>query len=172
MSFVLEDGTAPDGANSYLSVDDANTYCSDRGLTFAASPTTLGEEALVRATAALDAMYRGRFPGYRTNGRSQSLEWPRTAAYDAEWNPIDNDEIPVEVKNAVAEMAVRELEAPGSMMPDLERGGQVRRLKAGSVEVEYGSNSTATTTFQLIDGIMAPLLGAGTASFVGYAIRG
>lgn len=172
MTIIVEDGTAPADANAYVSVDDCAAYCDARGLTFGTSPTTAGEEAIIRATAAIDARYRGRFPGYRTNGRGQSLEWPRTGALDAEYQPIGGDEIPVEIIHATCEAAVREIAEPGSMMPDLERGGGVKRLKAGSVEIEYGSNATAQTTFTLIDGILSPLLGAAVSSYVGRAERG
>jgi hypothetical protein len=169
---IVEDGTGLANADAYVTVDYCADYCTERGLTFGTSPTLVGEQAIVRATAALDAIYRGRFSGYKTHGRDQSLEWPRTASYDREFYTLPNDEIPTEVKYATCEMAVRELADPGSMMPDLERGGQVRRLKAGSVEIEYGSNSMAQTTFQLVDGIMSGLLGSQPLSFVGVAVRG
>ena len=172
MTIIVEDGTAPAGANAYVSVDDCQAYCDARGLTFGASPTEVGEEAIIRATTAIDARYRGRFPGYKTNGRNQSLEWPRTAAYDAEWNAIGGTEIPIEIINATCEAAVRELASPGSMMPDLERGGSIKRLKAGSVEIEYGANAMAQTTFTLIDGILSPLLGSAVSAYVGRAVRG
>jgi hypothetical protein len=166
---VLEDGTGIEAANSYVSEDDLDTYCDDRATTLADGDA---EAALVRATASLDARYRSRYPGYRTSGRSQGLDWPRTSAYDGEGNAIASDEIPVEVKNAVCELAIRELTSPGSTMPDLERGGQIRRLKADTVEIEYGANAEARTTFQLIDGIMAPLLGSSISSLSGVAVRG
>jgi hypothetical protein len=44
-------------------------------------------------------------------------------------------------------------------MPDLDRGGTIKSVKAGSVSVEYAANAQANTTFQLIDGILAPLIG-------------
>jgi hypothetical protein len=80
--------------------------------------------------------------------------------------------IPQEVVQATCEMAIRELIEPGSMMPDLDRGGQVKELAAGSVRIVYGDNALAQTTFQLVDGIMAGLLGSPVASFVGTAVRG
>lgn len=172
MAISVEDGTGVPGADSYISVDDAGLYCTARGLTFADGADADKEAALRRATAALDAMYRSRFPGSKANGRSQSLEWPRTGAEDAEGEEISDDEVPVEVLNAVCEMAVRELAEPGSMLPDLERGGQVRALKAGSVSIEYGANAEARTTFQLIDGLLSGLLGAQVYPFAGTAIRG
>lgn len=169
MALILEDGTAPDGANSYADEDTLGTYTDYRAITLAAGDA---EAALIRATVALDATYRGRFGGYRTNGRNQSLEWPRTAAYDAEGNAIAGDEIPVEIINATCEFAIRELIEAGSTMPDLERGGAIKRLKAGSVEVEYAGNAGNATVFQIVDGILAGLLGSPVASFVGRAVRG
>jgi hypothetical protein len=169
MTIVVEDGSAPSGANSYVSEDELDTYADDRATELADGDA---EAALIRASAAVDARYRGRYPGYRTNGRAQSMEWPRTAAYDNEWNPIAGNEVPVELKNAVCEIAIRELSSPGSFIPDLERGGQIKMLKAGSVEIEYADNAIATTTFQLVDGILAPILSSAVASFSGYATRG
>ena len=94
-------------------------------------------------------------------------------AYDVEGNIIGSDEVPVEIINATIEAALRELATPGSMLPDLERGGQLKRVKAGSVEVEYGSNATATTDFQLIDGLLSGLLqSGGGGGMFGVAVRG
>jgi len=156
MSFVLEDGTGLADATSYASEDDFDTYTEDRGYTVTVGDT---EAALIRATQILDATYRREFPGSRTNGRAQALEWPRTGATDFNGDDIDEDEVPIEIIEATCELALRELASPGSTMPDLDRGGTVHRVRAGSVEVEYGANASATTTFQLIDGILAPLIG-------------
>lgn len=173
MTLVVEDGSGLAEANSYVSMDDCAAYCTARGLTFVTSPSVDGEAALIRATAAIDATYRGRFPGYKASGRSQSLEWPRGQAYDAEGLLIAGDEIPIEIINATCEAAVRELAEPNSMMPDLERGGSVKRLKAGSVEIEYGANAEARTTFTLIGGILSAILSGGSSGgLYGVAARG
>lgn len=172
MSLNVETGTGDADSDAYVSVADCATYATARGLTFPTSPAGPAEAAIIRATAAIDAMYRARFPGQRLNGRTQALEWPRKYASDAEGNPIAEDEIPQEVINATCEAAVRELAAPNSMMPDLERGGQIKSIKAGSVAIEYGGNATARTAFTLIDGILAGLLGVAQPSFVATAVRG
>ncbi len=170
MAFIVEDGTGVAGATSYASEDDFDTYTEDRNYTVTVGDT---ETALIRATQVLDATYRKRFPGTRTNARSQNLEWPRTNATDDAGNEIAVDEIPVEIIDATCELALRELASPGSTMPDVDRGGQPRRLKAGSVEIEYGANATAQATFSLIDGILDGLLaGTGSGSIQGTAIRG
>lgn len=173
MALIVEDGTGLAGANSYVSMDDCALYCADRGLSFATSPSATGEAALIRATEAIDAIYRGRFPGYRVRGRAQALEWPRLAAYDVEGNLIVGDEIPIEVVNATCEAAVRELAVPNSMMPDLKRGGHLKSFKAGSVAVEFGANAAPGTVFSLIDGILAGILGGGSGGgLFGVAVRG
>lgn len=173
MTIIVEGGTGVADANSYVSMDDCATYCDARGYTFSTGITEAKEAALIRARTSLDTTYRSRYPGYRTNGRDQELEWPRTEATDADGEEIAGDEIPQEIIDAQCEFAVRELAEAGSTMPDLERGGNVKRLKAGSVEVEYGGNATATTTFTIVDGILSGLLGGGDGGgLFATAVRG
>lgn len=172
MALVLEDGSGVDGANTYALEADADAYFDMRGTTAWTDSAGDKEGALVRGTAAIDATYRARFGGYKTNGRTQALQWPRTGVYDAEGLPIASDEIPQEIIDATCEAALRELTSPGSMMPDLERDGAIKRIKADVVEIEYAGNASATTTFSLIDGILSGLLGSSVASFVGRAVRG
>lgn len=169
MPIVVEDGTGLANANSYASEGTLEVYADNHGVTLA---TGDAEAALIRATAAIDATYRGRFPGYKTNGRDQALELPRLAGYDIEGNLLPADEVWTEVVNATCEAAIRELIEPGSMMPDLERGGNIKSLKAGSVAIEYGANATARTTFTVIDGILSGILISGSAGgLFGRAVR-
>jgi hypothetical protein len=104
---IVEDGTGQiPGVNSYVSVDDANSYCEDHGLLFAASPIALTEAALIRASIAIDARYSNTFPGYRKNGRDQGLQWPRAAAYDVGGWLVRDDQVPIEIIQATCEAAV------------------------------------------------------------------
>jgi hypothetical protein len=171
MTLVVEDGTGKPDADAYVTVEDCGTYAVARGLTFPTSPAGPAEAAIIRATAAIDALYRARFSGQKLNGRTQSLEWPRKCAFDASGSAIDSDEVPFEIVNAVCEAAVRELAAPNSMMPDLERGGQIQMLKAGSVEIQYGANAAAQTTFSIINGLLSGLIG-GSGGLFAEAVRG
>ena len=172
MSLNVETGTGAGNSDAYVSVEDCAAYATARGLTFPTSPVGPAEAAIIRATAAIDAMYRARFPGQRLNGRAQALEFPRKYASDAEGNPIAEDEIPQEIINATCEAAVRELATPNSMLPDIERGGGIRSLKAGSVAIEYAGNASARTTFTAIDGILSGLLGTASLPWIGQAVRG
>lgn len=172
MSLIVEDGTGKTDANAYVALADCVAYAAARGLTFPASPAGPAEAAIIRATTAIDATYRSRFSGEKLNGRAQALEWPRKYATDATGSSIDSDEVPFEIVEATCEAAVRELATPGGMMPDLERGGQIKALSAGSVSIEYGSNASAQTTFSLIDGILSGLIGGGNSGLFGQAVRG
>jgi hypothetical protein len=159
MALILEDGTGPAGANAYATEAMCDTYCDTRAITDWTSNTTGDKEAaLIRGSIGIDGLYRARFPGYRTYFRAQGLEWPRTMAYDAEGILVPGNAVPQEIIDAACEAAVRELVAPGSMIPDLERGGGILRLQAGSVAIDYGAASTPYTTFGVIDGIVAKLL--------------
>jgi Putative DnaT-like ssDNA binding protein len=166
---IVEDGTGLSTANSYVSEDDADTYFDAKGNTDWTDSSDDKEAALVRATQAIDATYRMRFPGYKTELRNQALEWPRTSAYDAQNNIVEG--VPVEIIQATCEAALRELTDPNSMRPDLSRGGDVRRLQAGSVSIEYGAGSSTVTTYTLIDGILSGLLGP-KSIFNAVAVRG
>lgn len=169
MGIVVEDGTGLANANSYASENALGDYSDDRAVKLASGDA---EAALVRASAALDALFGSRYPGYRTNGRSQGLMWPRTEATDAEGEEIATDEIPQEIIAATCELAIRELTEAGSTMPDIEAGGLPKRIKAGSVEIEKFGNAGVTAAFQIVDGIMASLLGAASNSFTATSARG
>ena len=159
---VVETGTGASDSESYVSVSDAASYAAARGLAFPSSPEAPAEQALRRATTFIDATYRASFPGARTNGRSQALQWPRVDAYDREGEEIASDEIPAEIVSATIEAAVRELASPGSLSPDIVPGEITKRMKAGSVEIEYAVGSGAASEQRpvatVVDDILSGLL--------------
>lgn len=171
MALVLETGAGLPNSNSYATEAMADAYAADRGNTTWTDSADDKEAALIRATAAIDAQYRGRFAGWRTNNRDQALEWPRADAYDADDNLIDSDEIPTEIIQATIEAAFRELASPGAMMPDLDRGGDIKRLQAGSVSVEYSASASVRTAFTLIDGILSRLFRNVATGLYGRTVR-
>jgi len=173
---VVETGTGASDSESYVSVSDAASYAAARGLTFPTSPEAPAEQALRRATTWLDAAYRASFPGARTNGRSQPLQWPRTEAYDRDGEEIASDEIPVEIINATIEAAVRELASPGSLSPDVTPAETTKRMKAGSVEIEYFEPSSPSTDqrpiVSVVDDILSGLLAVNRGPVLfGTAVR-
>lgn len=158
MALVTTPGAA--NADSYVTLEEIAAYATSHGKTFAASPSAPAEAAARVATQYIDTNYRSRFPGSRTSGRSQSLEWPRTGAQDAAGNDIASNEIPQEIKDASCEAAIRELAKPGSLAPDQKR--KVKSVKAGSVGVEFDPTAPAGVTFTSIDAILDGLLAPGS----------
>ena len=98
-------------------------YCDNRGYTVPAGDIT---DSLVRASQYIDSRYGAMFIGYRTHGRDQPRQWPRTNAYDYEGYYLDPEETPSEVRMATYEAAIRELQSPGSLSRISSRGRSSR----------------------------------------------
>lgn len=87
------------------------------------------------------------------------------STYNGRWAGVwTNDDAPEAVQFAIIEAARRELVEPGSMAPDLDRGGEVKSLKAGSVSIEYKDSAPAVTAFPVIEGLLSGLLMPASAS--------
>jgi hypothetical protein len=157
-------------ADNYGTVAGFLTWAADRAKTYAADDTAI-LAALVRASEYVDAAYMAQWQGFKTNGRSQVRQWPRAGAADREGLTLSSDTVPVEVENATYEGADREIVAPGALAADIKPGGGIiRRVKAGSTEVEYAADTANTTTFTRIDQALSPLIG-GTSSYSGNTAR-
>lgn len=171
MALIVETGSGASDSESYVSVADCAAYASNRGLSFPTTDVGACEAALRKGAAWIDARYGRRYPGLRQYGREQRLEWPRSGASDAGGWAIDANVVPHEVIEATCEAAIRELSDPGTLSPDLERGGAIKRLAAGSVEIEYADSASAVTLFRRVDEAMAGLLRP-VSPYSGRVVRG
>ena len=163
---IVEDGSIVADANSYVTYDYALAYHALRGNSAWAAGSELNQQyAIIRATQAVDSIYKGKWKGEPTEYGAQELEWPRSGVTVGSTS-IDDDVIPAAIKKAVCEAALRELATPGSMTPDLDRGGEIKRVKADVVEVEYMDGANSTTTFTAIDGLLADLVTGTSASSI------
>lgn len=175
MALTVEDGSGVAGADALITLAFADAYHSSLGnTTWTGDDTTIKEPAIKRSTAFVSNSLS--WMGYRVSGRSQSLAWPRTGVYDSEGYSIASAEIPIEVKNAVAEIALRELVSPGAMNPDFTQSEMVKREKVGSLEVEYLNSSTTAEAQRPVllvvrDMIGQFLAGGGTSILSGSTVR-
>lgn len=169
---IVETGAGAYDSETYASTDTAAAYADANGLTFVITgdDLTLAEQALRRGTKWLDAYFRDRFPGWKTNGRNQALEWPRTGAYDNATLPqtIGQNEIPIEIINACIEAAIREKATPGYLSPDVTMSEVYSQIQAGSVSLTRANTSSvsdqiplATKIEQVLSGLLCPQPGAG-----------
>jgi len=150
MALIVEDGSGVSGAESYLSVADADTYWSNRNDTQWSGADTADKEAALRtATQYIDATYNFLSQIERSD---QALKWPRVNFYDR--NDFFIDSIPNALKDATAELA-RDYIVNGDLLPSQSRGGDIRKVKAGSVEVEYGEAAPTQRTFNFVNRLLA-----------------
>jgi hypothetical protein len=175
MALIVEDGSIVAGAESLVSVAEATTYHSNRGNSewAALASDTVREQALRKATDYIGQVYRARWAGSRVSS-IQTLDWPR--AYvprdDLKGASIENldfnggiyfypnDEVPTEVKNACAELALRA--STDDLLPDLTQA--IIREKVDVLETEYDKYSSQLPRYSAIDRLLMPFLRGSSAS--------
>lgn len=152
MALVVEDGTGLEGADSYIAVETADTYHSDRNNeAWADFSTTEKEAALRKATQYIDGRWGHRFKGAALSD-TQALCWPR--------DPTDwPDAIPLPLQHACAELALRA--ATSELEPDLDRGGAVASQSVGPISISFFEGAAPGKTFPWVERLMSRLVGSG-----------
>ena len=160
MAFVAEDGTGLANANSYADVAFADAYFTDRGNTvWEALDEDVKKAKLISATDYIDMVFGRLFKSVPLT-ETQALAFPREA-YDG---------IPVNVKKAASEYALRAASAP--LAPDLAvdpSGYQISRKfeKVGPIEertdfaiIGPGASRNLLTPYPAADMLLRPFLRA------------
>ncbi len=155
MTLIIEDGTGVDNANSYVSIDDCDSYHDGLGNTGWTGDDAVKQSAILRAMAWLESQpWKGRKLDY-----SNALSWPRADVVDREGYVVPEDEVPDGVVKALCEAALIEIESAGILRPSLERGGQVKSESIdGAVSVTYKDSAPVTTQFYAIQGYLGGLV--------------
>ena len=109
VTLIIEDGTRPTGANTYVSLLDANEYVT----LYAEDPSVYenydqekAKRSLIQAAKVLDELYGTRYSGYIYPDATQTLLFPRSSFYTNTGKLIKQLEIPTELKNAQVELAM------------------------------------------------------------------
>ena len=184
-TIVIEDGTFPAAANSYVTEAEALTYHADRGNdSWKAAKATERQGALIRAAFALETLYMGKWVGVKTqswkdsDGNAatpvQQLAWPRvevaaetvgseTLLTDVDGIPIARTEIPTQVKHAQMELALIELtqRVVGNIVSPEEA---VKFVKVGQIEKEFFPSAPMVNQWPHIDMILSGLVPASGSS--------
>ena len=161
MALIVEDGSARPDANSYVSVDDADTYWGDRNnAKWQAADTPTKEAAIIEAMQWLTGTYQGVWDG-RVHSIYQSLDWPRVEAYDIEDRPVFG--VPRQVKAAVCELALEYI-VNGRLAPSLDRGGMVAAITVGPITTEFQEGAPGGRAYPFVDTLLAPMLRRGGAA--------
>jgi len=112
MTFIVEDGTGLNDANSGASVEDADAYFSDRNVNSWTGDSTAKESALVRATDYAEDRFVGLWIGEEEFPGVQTLAFPRLV------NDVSTG-VPTAYRNGIIEYALRALS--GELAPDLTK---------------------------------------------------
>lgn len=165
MSLIVETGAGLSNAQSYTSVAEADLYHSIRGSTLWPNMNESEKEmCLIRATDFMLQKYRLRWKGYRFV-TTQALDWPRAGVVMEDFNGmyglanVSYEVVPVEVKNACAELALRA--SIGTLSED--RSPRVTQETIGPITVKYDTNSSAVVSYTQVDDILRPYMGGATS---------
>lgn len=158
MALIVEDGTGKPDAESLASVEFADIYHANRGNTvWATLDTAIKEQLLRKATDYAVTLYAtvwGSLPMFA----GQALPFPRV-----QWGAI----VPPTIQQAIAELALTARSTP--LMPNVTRGK--KRVKVGSLEVEYDGNAATSTQFVAATLRFAPFLSALTGGPFARLVR-
>ncbi len=147
MGLVVEDGTGVADANAYGETSDAQAYYTDMGYTDVPS-----DAKLIRGARTLDSMYRNRLKGLKAFS-DQTMIWPRTGVDDEDGNAISEDSVPLLYVQASFEMA-RIVPADQSF----SGVNFIKKVKAGSVEVEFADQLVARQVMSLVEEYVGPFI--------------
>ena len=160
MALVVETGSGLATAESYISVDDTDTYFADRDspTSWTGADTDTKEDALRIATQYLDALYHHRWLGIRSS-ITQRLSWPRNDVEIEEY-VLDATSLPRQLVEATAEAAYRHLTDTDGLMPDIDPGIKAESVRVGPISesIEYAGTKQGVKQFKAIDMILTPLL--------------
>lgn len=166
MAFIVEDGTIVANANAYIDIAFANEYFTDRGNNAWIGDDSVKQIAIIKATDYIDTMYD--FKGFLVS-KDQSLKFPRLI------NCYKDNEIPLRLKKACCEYAVRALEN-GVLITDPTydaSGRNIKRVKQKldtlESETEYFEYTREVTqrVYPIPDKLIEPLLKeSGSVTFI------
>lgn len=173
MTLTVETGTGSALADAFVSEAEADAYHAARGNSTWTGDSADKEVAIRRATSYVSESYA--WAGYRKEGRDQALAWPRIDVTDREGFTIPSDQVPVEVKSATYEIALRELVTPGAMTPDYTPSDRVKMEKIGPMTVEYDLSrrdaGSVVPVIQVIQDLIGPFLRKTGGRLGGEAVR-
>ena len=146
MALIVEDGTGLGTSESYVSVADAGTYCTNHGLSAWTGTDAVKEAALRNATQYIDTTYNFRSA---KSYQYQALEFPRQM-----WD-WDLDPLMTRLRSATVELAVKALTE--SLFADVEPN-VVTLVKVGPITKQTRpADTSGQKRFANVDALLKQL---------------
>lgn len=157
MTLIVEDGSKVADANSYVSVADARSYATLRGVTLPVADGDV-EALLVKAMDFIEAQ-RSRFQGDKTY-TDQALQFPRTGVY-VDGLLLGSTSVPRELRYAQMALAVEA--QTNDLMPSrlpTDKGPVTQESVEGAVSVTYANTGrlNSVPAFAKADALLTPLM--------------
>lgn len=156
MALTVEDGTGVAGANSYVTLAEARSYATDRGLSLPADDAALSV-LLVKAWEYIDMEPRGLYKGDKTYLTPETAKWPRTGVI-VDRVEYDAAVVPGAIKKAQIQAAV---DIQTTDPTPVLAGNQIKREKVDVLETEYAIDYKAgqkAPTLTKVDMLLQPFL--------------
>ena len=137
------------GTNSYASNAEADDYLSDHVdvATWLAWDRIEQDRYLVTAARMID---RQVWQGTKyQQAPTQVMDWPRSGLTNEEDQAIDETTIPQFVKDAQCELTIA-IGKDSAVQTERNTGSNIKRMKAGSAELELFGTRTTGTRFPVI----------------------
>lgn len=156
MALIVEDGTGKEDANTFVTLDEARSYATGRGITLPVEDTAV--EALIINAADFLFMYEVRLKGVRANDE-QALIYPRKGV-EINGAELAQDAIPATLKKAQLQLVI---EGNSGSLTISRRGADfIKRKKTGPLEKEWSEavylQYGNSVSYPLVDTYMQPLL--------------
>lgn len=149
-------------AEAYCDIAFTDAYFVARGNSSWGLLTTANKEAYLRkATEYIDMTYCSTWKGLKTN-INQALDWPRDGIIVEEVY-VDPDTIPVPIKRACAEMALKA--SSEDIFLDSTRG--VLEKQIGPIKTVYDPSSPKDKQYTIIEKLIAPYIRSMSGASVG-----
>lgn len=154
MALIVETGAVIANANSYVSLVEADAYF-EVDMAFTAAWTALEDDVkeayLMWATRVLDQ--KVTWKGCKTVETS-SLRWPRTGVYDRDGIVVQDNVMPLQLKQGTFELAklLTVTDVTTSQGADY-----FHRLKVDVIEIEYQMGAGQATTPPMLNQILRGL---------------
>jgi hypothetical protein len=168
MPAILENGSGVPDAEVYTDAGFEEAYGLGGVPAYANATDDQRDQGRRAAAQYLDSAYR--FKGTRTKGNDQGLEWPRAGVTDWSGVTLPSDVLPRRVQQAAAEVLKRWFTYGGQLLPDLPRGGEVKRKTIGPITTEYFPTATPDTRFELVDDLLQQYVVPSDASYDRQAV--
>ena len=134
ISFNIEDGSCVSEANSYISLEEANQYMTNKGRSnWLALSDDEKKVTLINGTQYVDNLFTWKG---RRKFEQQELSFPRVMIRDLDGFEIRG--IPKRLKEAVCEAAFYGFESGSELFTTYNENGAIKRQRVeGAVEVEF-----------------------------------